>query len=186
MRAGSSAPSSDEVSLHLAMNVRYVPGERTLFRHIRRLSPGHVLEFHDGEARVFSYTGIDWTPDDSCSEGDWIEGIRAHYQAAVKRQLLSDVPVGVSLSGGIDSNSIVAMLRRTETGPIMTFSLGFDEPWDELEDARFVARTFETEHHERCSTSRRLSTSATRSDTRRSRRSTRSSCICSTGLSAST
>jgi asparagine synthase (glutamine-hydrolysing) len=56
--------------------------------------------------------------------------------------------VGVSLSGGIDSSSIVAMLRRSESGPIKTFTLGFDEPWDELDDARFVADTFETEHHE--------------------------------------
>ena len=58
------------------------------------------------------------------------------------------MPVGVSLSGGIDSSSIVAMLRRTTSGPIKTFSLGFDEPTDETDDARFVARTFGTEHHE--------------------------------------
>jgi asparagine synthase (glutamine-hydrolysing) len=138
----------DETSLHLTMNVRYVPGERTLFRDIRRLAPGHVLEFHNGRAKVFGYTTIDWTPDTTLDETGWIDGIRAHYEVAVKRQLLSDVPVGVSLSGGIDSSSIVAMLRRTESGPIKTFTLGFDEPWDELDDARFVAETFGTEHHE--------------------------------------
>jgi asparagine synthase (glutamine-hydrolysing) len=148
LASGLLGAELDEVSLHLTMNIRYVPGERTLFRHIRRLRPGHVLEFQDGEARFFSYSAIDWTPDESLGEGDWIEGIRAQYQASVKRQLLSDVPVGVSLSGGIDSSSIVAMLRRSETGRIMTFSLGFDEPGDELDDARYVARTFETEHHE--------------------------------------
>jgi asparagine synthase (glutamine-hydrolysing) len=138
----------DEASLHLTMNLRYVPGERTLFRGIRRLPPGHVLEFEDGEPRLSSYTTIDWTPDETLSEEDWMEGIRAHYQAAVKRQLQSDVTVGVSLSGGIDSSSIVAMLRRSESGPIKTFTLGFDEPNDELEDARRVARAFATEHHE--------------------------------------
>jgi asparagine synthase (glutamine-hydrolysing) len=77
-----------------------------------------------------------------------MEGIRQHYQAAVKRQLLSDVPLGVSLSGGIDSSSIVATLRGISTGPIQTFTLGFGEPWDETDDARFVARTFDTDHHE--------------------------------------
>jgi asparagine synthase (glutamine-hydrolysing) len=138
----------DETSLHLTMNVRYVPGERTFFRGIRRLPPGHVLEFGHGRARLSTYAAIDWTPDATLTEADWIDGIRAHYEAAVKRQLLSDVPVGVSLSGGIDSSSIVAMLRRSESGPIKTFTLGFDEPWDELGDARFVAETFETEHHE--------------------------------------
>jgi asparagine synthase (glutamine-hydrolysing) len=138
----------DEASLHLSMNVRYVPGHRTFFRDISRLPPGHVLEFAEGRARLQPYAAIDWTPDQSLSTGDWLEGIRFHYQEAVKRQLISDVPVGVSLSGGIDSSSIVAMLRRTTSGPIKTFSLGFDEPTDETGDARFVARTFDTEHQE--------------------------------------
>ena len=148
LASGLVGADLDEASLHLTMNVRYVPGDRTFFRDIHRLAPGHVLEFTEGQARVSSYASIDWTPDTTLGEGDWIDGIRAHYEAAVKRQLLSDVPVGVSLSGGIDSSSIVAMLRRSESGPIKTFTLGFDEPWDELDDARFVADTFETEHHE--------------------------------------
>jgi asparagine synthase (glutamine-hydrolysing) len=138
----------DEASLHLSMNVRYVPGHRTFFRNIKRLPPGHVLEFAEGQARLFSYAAIDWTPDGSLNTDDWTEGIRFHYEEAVKRQLISDVPVGVSLSGGIDSSSIVAMLRRTTSGPIKTFSLGFGEPTDETADARFVARTFDTEHQE--------------------------------------
>ena len=138
----------DEASLHLAMNVRYVPGDGTFFRSIKRLPAGHALEFAEGRARIFSYAGIDWTPDTSLAREEWLEGIRHHYQAAVQRQLISDVPVGVSLSGGIDSSSIVAMLRRGSSGPIKTFSLGFDEPTDETADARFVAEAFETEHHE--------------------------------------
>ncbi len=138
----------DELSLHLAMNVRYIPGHRTFFRGISRLPPGHVLEFAAGQARLQQYAAIDWTPDTSLSRGDWLEGIRFHYEQAVKRQLISDVPVGVSLSGGIDSSSIVAMLRRTTSGPIKTFSLGFDEPTDETGDARFVAQLFGTEHAE--------------------------------------
>lgn len=138
----------DETSLHLSMNVRYVPGTRTLFRGIRQLAPAHVLEFDGYTARTYRYTSIDWTPDESRSEGEWLEGIRSHYADAVQRQLLSDVPLGVSLSGGIDSSSIVAMMRRASDAPIQTFSLGFDEPTDELDDARFVADTFGTDHHE--------------------------------------
>jgi asparagine synthase (glutamine-hydrolysing) len=138
----------DELSLHLAMNVRYIPGHRTFFRDIYRVPPGHVLEFAAGEARLWQYAEIDWSPDEGMSRGDWLEGIRFHYEQAVQRQLISDVPVGVSLSGGIDSSSIVAMLRRTTSGPIKTFSLGFDEPTDETGDARFVAQTFGTEHAE--------------------------------------
>ncbi|HEY1674836.1 MAG TPA: asparagine synthase (glutamine-hydrolyzing) [Streptosporangiaceae bacterium] len=148
LASGLVGAELDETSLHLTMNVRYVPGSRTFFRGIRRLPPGHALEFAGGQARLRPYAGIDWTPDTSVSRGEWLEGIRFHYGEAVRRQLLSDVPVGVSLSGGIDSSSIVAMLRRAVSGPIKTFSLGFDEPTDETGDARFVAQTFETEHQE--------------------------------------
>jgi asparagine synthase (glutamine-hydrolysing) len=148
LASGLVGPELDEASLHLAMNVRYVPGQRTFFRGIRRLPPGHALEFADGRAREFAYSCIDWTPDESRTRAEWMDGIRHHYQAAVKRQLISDVPVGVSLSGGVDSSSIVAMLRRASNGTVKTFSLGFNEPWDELDDARFVAHAYETDHHE--------------------------------------
>jgi asparagine synthase (glutamine-hydrolysing) len=147
--ASGLAPAAlDEVSLHLSMNVRYVPGDRTFFHGIRRLSPGHVLEVADGRARQFRYASIDWSPDHGPSREEWMEGIRHHYQAAVQRQLISDVPVGVSLSGGIDSSSVLALVRQATDGPIQTFSLGFGEPWDETEDARFVAQTFDADHHE--------------------------------------
>jgi asparagine synthase (glutamine-hydrolysing) len=148
LASGLVGAELDELSLHLAMNVRYIPGHRTFFRGITRLPAGHVLEFAGGQARLQQYAAVDWTPDTSLSRGDWLEGIRFHYEQAVKRQLISDVPVGVSLSGGIDSSSIVAMLRRTTSGPIKTFSLGFDEPTDETGDARFVAQKFGTEHAE--------------------------------------
>jgi asparagine synthase (glutamine-hydrolysing) len=148
LASGLVAAELDEASLHLSMNVRYVPGNRTFFRDISRVPPGHVLEFAEGRARLRQYAAVDWTPDHSLSESDWLEGVRSHYRDAVRRQLISDVPVGVSLSGGIDSSSIVAMLRATTTGPIKTFSLGFDEPTDEIDDAAFVARTYDTEHQE--------------------------------------
>ena len=138
----------DQVSLHLSMNVRYVPGDRTFFQGIRRLLPGHVLEVAGGGARQFPYASIDWTPDHGPTRGEWIEGIQHHYQSAVQRQLMSDVPVGVSLSGGVDSSSVLALVRRASSGPIQTFSLGFGEPWDETDDARFVAQTFGADHHE--------------------------------------
>jgi asparagine synthase (glutamine-hydrolysing) len=148
LASGLVAAELDEASLHLSMNVRYVPGDHTFFAGISRVPAGHVLEFADGRPRLTGYAEVDWTPDETLTRDDCLEGIRHHYQGAVKRQLLSDVPVGVSLSGGIDSSSIVAMMRRATSGSIKTFSLGFDEPTDELDDARFVARLFETDHHE--------------------------------------
>jgi asparagine synthase (glutamine-hydrolysing) len=148
LASGLVRPEIDEASLHLTMNVRYIPGNRTFFAGIHRLPPGHALEFTEGRPRLQQYAAIDWTPDPARSKEEWLEGIRFHYAEAVRRQLISDVPVGVSLSGGIDSSSIVAMLRRTTSGPIQTFSLGFGEPTDETGDARFVADTYGTEHQE--------------------------------------
>src|SRR5262245_16873623 len=84
LASGLAAGGLDETSLHLSMNVRYVPGDRTFFRDIRRLPPGHVLEFAGGKARLQPYAAIDWTPDQSMKRDDWIEGIRFHYQEAVK------------------------------------------------------------------------------------------------------
>ncbi len=148
LASGLVGAELDETSLHFSMNVRYIPGTRTLFRGIHRLAPAHVLEFDGGEPRVYPYTSIDWTPDESRTREEWLEGIRTNCASAVQRQLLADVPIGVSLSGGIDSSTIVAMLRRASDAPIKTFSLGFGEPTDELEDARFVANTYGTDHHE--------------------------------------
>jgi asparagine synthase (glutamine-hydrolysing) len=138
----------DEAGLHLAMNVRYIPGNGTLFAGIRRVPPGHVLQADAAGVRTYPYTTIDWTPDESLTEQTCIEAIRSHYEQAVRRQLVADVPLGISLSGGTDSSSIVAMARRSHTGPLRTFTLGFDEPTDELDDARAVATHFGTEHHE--------------------------------------
>jgi len=148
LASGLVGAAVDEASLHLAMNVRYIPGNRTLFAGIRRVAPGHVLRADANGVRTFAYSSVDWTPDEALTEQACIEGIRSHYEAAVKRQLVADVPLGISLSGGIDSTSIVAMARRANTGPLRTFTLGFDEPTDELDDARAVAEHYGTEHHE--------------------------------------
>jgi asparagine synthase (glutamine-hydrolysing) len=148
LASGLISAELDETSLHLSMNVRYVPGDRTFFRGIHRVPPACALEVADGRVHTHQYTTIAWEPDERLTREQWMEGIRDHYAAAVNRQLLSDVPVGVSLSGGVDSTSVVAMLRQATDAPVKTFSLGFDEPWDEVDDARFVAQTFGTDHHE--------------------------------------
>ncbi len=147
LASGLVEPALDEISLHLTMNLRYIPGERTLFTGIRRLPPGSILEVAESGLRLREYGQIDWSPEPQ-KLAEWIEAIREHVEQAVNRQLLSDVPVGVSLSGGVDSSGLVAMIRKRHSGPLKTFTLGFNEPWDENEDARFIAERFGTEHHE--------------------------------------
>lgn len=148
LASGLVQPALDEVSLHLTMNVRYIPGQRTLFQDVRRLPPGHILEVNPEGWGYRAYGEIDWTPDEGPTEAEWLEGIREEVERSVRRQLLSDVPIAVSLSGGIDSSCVLAMARRHVSGPLKTFTLGFGEPWDELDDARFVADVFGTDHHE--------------------------------------
>jgi asparagine synthase (glutamine-hydrolysing) len=77
-----------------------------------------------------------------------MEGIRHHLRGAVRKQKISDVPVGVYLSGGLDSSALVACMSEVADGPVRTFSMGFNEPTDELDDARIVATHFRTDHHE--------------------------------------
>ncbi|MCG8461949.1 MAG: asparagine synthase (glutamine-hydrolyzing), partial [Holophagales bacterium] len=139
----------DFQALHYFLNVRYVPGRRTLFRGIERLPPGHLAIFEGQRLRIARYVAINASQSRARSMDEYAEGVRHHLRAAVRRQLQADVPLGVYLSGGLDSSSIVALMSEVgHGGPVRTFSLGFDQPRDELSDARLVARHFATEHHE--------------------------------------
>lgn len=137
----------DPDSLHLLVNLRYIPGERTMFRRIYRLLPGHILIIKDGQTRLQQY----WSPpavDDIHSEDYYERTLRRLLEGAVERHLISDVPVGMLLSGGIDSSSIVAIASRMTSEPLKTYCMGFGNVNDEVNDARFVAEHFGTDHYE--------------------------------------
>jgi asparagine synthase (glutamine-hydrolysing) len=134
-------------SLHWLMNLRYLPGEATLFEGVRRLMPGHRLRCCAGEVTVGPYHRWDFSPDPALEGEALEEEVRRRLEGAVRRQLESDVPLGVFLSGGIDSSALVALARPGVSGSLRTFTLGFGEPTDELESARRVAEHFGTEHH---------------------------------------
>jgi asparagine synthase (glutamine-hydrolysing) len=136
-------------ALHDFMNVRYVPGSSTLFSSISRLEPGHLMVADARSIRKIRYFDFVPLPDETIGEGEWCERIVTALKTAVQRQLMSDVPLGVYLSGGMDSSTLVAMMRELGVSDIRTFSLGFNEPTDELHDAELVARHFNTVHHPR-------------------------------------
>jgi asparagine synthase (glutamine-hydrolysing) len=132
-----------------------VVSDLTLFDGVRILPPGHVLLLDDGEPRLERYWQLELEPDDGPSVHEWTGRIREAFESAVRRQLVSDVPLGSFLSGGMDSASIAAVAGRS-VPRLMTFTGGFDLSeatgielvFDERDDAELIARTFRTEHYE--------------------------------------
>jgi asparagine synthase (glutamine-hydrolysing) len=127
----------------------------TLFDGVRLLEPAHTLTVRNGDLRIDRYWELAFDPDESVSEGDWVERIRDAFSRSVSRHLVSDVPLGGYLSGGMDSASIVAVATQ-EIPRMMTFTGGFDLSsvsglelvFDERADAEAVAGSFRTEHYE--------------------------------------
>ncbi|MFY9555306.1 MAG: asparagine synthase (glutamine-hydrolyzing) [Blastocatellia bacterium] len=126
-----------------------VPAPQTAFRHIHKLEPGHLLVWQNGAAEIRRYWSLDVSNKITISEEEAGERILELLRDAVRVRLMSDVPLGAFLSGGIDSSAIVALMSELSTERVKTFSIGFEEQdFSELEHARRIARRFDTEHHE--------------------------------------
>ena len=142
------SPRINKQALHYFMNLRYVPGRETLFDGVERLLPGEYAVVDERGFRRTFYWKMPRFGGSQLTEVSAINGTRHHLYKAVSRQLVADVPVGIYLSGGMDSSSILAMAHRDHShGPIATYTLGFNEPTDELEDAKRVADYFHTRRH---------------------------------------
>ena len=127
----------------------YVTGEYTLFQDILRLPPGHLLTWHDGRTAIESYWDIPEPDGTEISEQEAVEEFLRLFEESVRLRLMSDVPLGMFLSGGIDSSAISAVMSRMVSRPIKTFSVAFQErDANEFAYARMVARKFGTDHHE--------------------------------------
>ena len=126
-------------------------GEETLFSGIKRLLPGHTLLWRDGTIRIRRYWDVSFQRDetDQRSDNDYIAEWSELFRESVRLRLMSDVPLGMFLSGGIDSSAIAAVMSGMVAEPIKTFSVAFAErEANELEYARLVAKAFKTNHHE--------------------------------------
>jgi asparagine synthase (glutamine-hydrolysing) len=140
----------DALDAFLAFNS--VPGPLTIFREARKLQPGHVLIWKEGRSELLRYARPAPVPADEVrgdDEAELVEELRARLRDSVRAHLVSDVPVGVLLSGGIDSSVLAALAAEDLSEPLRTFSIGFEErSFDELGDARLVAERYGTDHHE--------------------------------------
>jgi len=128
----------------------YVPDPYSAFRDIRKLPPGHLAEYRNGEIEVRSYWDVpQYGTHDPGSDEACLEEMEHRLADAVRIRLISDVPLGAMLSGGVDSSLVVALMARYSSAPVKTFSIGFGKSdFNEAEYARLVAQRFSTDHHE--------------------------------------
>ena len=153
LESGLIAPEADESRIPEQLSIRSLAGTGTLFKGIQRLLPGHTLVFEDGAVRIRRYwdvpVGQTSEPDGPSSERDAIRRFRELLEESVRIRLMADVPLGMFLSGGIDSSAIAAVMARLIDRPLQTFSVAFkDRAFSELEYARQVSRAIRADAHE--------------------------------------
>ena len=132
------------------LGLQYVPGKNTIFKNIFRVEPGTYLEIKGESLRTTTYYSLPEPSESgqSLSEEEHRGKIEEQILESLKYRLISDVPIGILLSGGLDSSSIVALLSKLQVPDINTFSVGFGQENDELKYAKLVSETFSTNHTE--------------------------------------
>ncbi|HET6823181.1 MAG TPA: asparagine synthase (glutamine-hydrolyzing), partial [Anaerolineales bacterium] len=139
----------DPLAMHDYLSLRFVTAPRTIFRHIQKLPPAHMLVFQDGQIRLRRYWHLSFREKLTLSESEILESLREQIKCTVESHLISDVPVGAFLSGGLDSSLIVAILAGYLTQKPQAFSIGVDESdFDELPFARLLAEQYGIQHVE--------------------------------------
>jgi asparagine synthase (glutamine-hydrolysing) len=143
----------DPAALHSYLSLGYVAAPLSIFRGIGKLPPASVLIVEGGHIEERRYWRVPAAIDRSLGEDEWAQRIRARLDESVRMQMVSDVPIGAFLSGGIDSSTVVGFMAAHSDQPIRTYAIGFkgtaaDDYYNELPYARRVANLFHTEHHE--------------------------------------
>jgi asparagine synthase (glutamine-hydrolysing) len=149
----AAAPELRELkpeNLHYYFQFGYIPDPHSAFANIHKLLPGHSLVLANGQIRIRRYWDIpQYGTVQTISEEECLEELERRLSEAVRLQMISDVPLGALLSGGVDSSTVVAFMARASSRPVKTFSIGFrNQDFNELQYARAVAERFGTEHHE--------------------------------------
>lgn len=139
----------DPMAISQYFTFGYIPAPRTAFAGIHKLPAGHTLALEDGQIKLHRYWQLDFTPRCADDEETATRRVRELLLDAVRMRLISEVPLGAFLSGGIDSSTVVALMSQVATERVKTFSIGFEEQdYSEVEYARLVARRYNTDHHE--------------------------------------
>ncbi len=135
------------------LHLGYVPAPHSIFQGVRKLPPATLLAVENGQVKEWRYWHLSPRVVSGVSDTEWVQRVREGIDSAVKRQMVSDVPIGAFLSGGVDSSAVVASMARHSQQPIRTYAIGFEggsaeQLYNELPYARQVAQIFKTEHQE--------------------------------------
>jgi asparagine synthase (glutamine-hydrolysing) len=151
LQATESRQKVNAQSLAAFLTFLYVPAPATIYQGIAELPPAHYLVWENGKTRLERYWKLEYRLDGGHPESHYVDGLLAKLRDAVKCHLVSDVPLGAFLSGGIDSGTIVALMTEAIRGPVETFTVGFEGNfgfYDERKDAALVAKRYQSHHHE--------------------------------------
>jgi asparagine synthase (glutamine-hydrolysing) len=137
-------------AVHEYLTYGYIVGEAAILEGVQRVPPAHVVVIHDGQVTSRPYWQLRYEPVSTPpDEAETVARVEDLLRQAVKRRLMSEVPLGAFLSGGLDSSTVVALMAEVSSRPVRTFSIGFEEQdYSELADARRVADHLGTDHHE--------------------------------------
>jgi len=149
----------DYFALDEYLSFEYVPAPRTIFKHVKKLSPGHALTYQAGQLRLWQYWDMRLEASETRRDTPSFEQLAVEFRSVLKnvvqQEMLSDVPLGVFLSGGLDSSAVTLMMKELNVGVVKSFSITFeDASFDEAYYARMVAKYLGTEHHEMTLTSK--------------------------------
>ncbi len=149
----------DECAVSDYVSLGYIPAPKSIYRSIRKVRPGHYLRVQDGKVQEIQYWDLSFQSAENRSEKEWCELLMQEMKTAVEIRLMSEVPLGGFLSGGIDSSGVVATMSALLNQPVKTATISFDdERFDESKFARQVSDYLRTEHHERLVTPEKIET----------------------------
>jgi asparagine synthase (glutamine-hydrolysing) len=149
LAANGSPQAIDPLAVCDYFSFSYIPAPKTIYKNVRKLRPAHYLVVSAAGVRETEYWKLSFAKIQNHTEADWCEIIRQQLCEATRVRLMSEVPLGAFLSGGVDSSSIVAMMSRLMDRPVTTCSIGFSaQKYDESAFARQVATQFHSDHHE--------------------------------------
>ncbi len=128
---------------------QYVPDPKSIFKHIHKIPPAHYMTIKDGDITLKQYWDVSFESSEPESEQKSLDELYSILERSTKRRMISDVPLGAFLSGGVDSSGVVATMANLADSPIKTCTIAFDnEKYNEAEFAKAVAEQYKTEHHE--------------------------------------